>query len=344
MGRINNSISCCTFLSGVIAAGGHFDIAAFHNYSGTVVSEANSYRSVLAAHGMGNTPIWVGEYGEQSAGCGGDCQSPLITQVLTSGAPIAMAQWYNLRDTNSYTCCPPNLVAPGSWGVLNANYTPKASFSTMQHLLGGSGVVTSPRPSAAPTPRPTAAPTVKPTAATTGGSPSGGQSAGSNGTSPAAGGRSSPNPGLSDGVGAATPGIGGAQPSAGTSKVIAAGGANGFLPIGIAAFVIVVILASGAELVRRRRRRESVPLAGLEILHEPTLVKDAGVSSGGSGRDVDQPSARAAPGQPGAHPVQFATPIPDGAAERPQAGVEGSDQPAGLAPGEQPPLGPDEVG
>lgn len=129
-GPVNDAGSCCPFLSAVIAAGGHFNIASFHNYSGGAIGEAQAYRSIVG----GGVPIWLGEYGVQSNQ--GD-QSGAISQVLGSSSALAVAQWYNLRDTASWTCCPPANVDQGHWGLLNSDFTGKPSWTTMESALTG---------------------------------------------------------------------------------------------------------------------------------------------------------------------------------------------------------------
>jgi hypothetical protein len=167
-GPANDAGTCCPFLSAVIADGGNFDIAAFHNYVGTGLSEAIAYARITSK------PIWLGEYGAQSSSCaaGSDCQSQLINSTLTTVGPLAMAQWYNLRDTGAWNCCPPALGASATWGLLNSNFSAKASYSTMQSLLRGapdpppspsSSPLTSPSPSPRPSPTPGPQPSPSPT-------------------------------------------------------------------------------------------------------------------------------------------------------------------------------------
>ena len=129
-GPVNDAGSCCPFLSAVRASGGHFDIASFHNYVGGAVGEAQSYRNILG----GGVQIWLGEYGAQS---NSSDQSAAISQVLASTSAIAIAQWYNLRDTASWTCCPPVNVDQGHWGLLNSDFTAKPSWTTMESDLTG---------------------------------------------------------------------------------------------------------------------------------------------------------------------------------------------------------------
>jgi len=153
-GTANDGGSCCTFLSATIADGGRFDIANFHNYAGTWSSEAFAYRSVLNAKGMSSVPIWMTEFGVQSAQGN---QSAAIQSVFQSSMPIRVAGWYNLRDTGAWTCCPPVLVDAATWGLLNANFSPKPSYSLLQSLLLG-GAPSTPTPNPTPTPSPTARP------------------------------------------------------------------------------------------------------------------------------------------------------------------------------------------
>jgi hypothetical protein len=146
------------WLANLYAFGAQYDIMAFHNYAGNPVGEAQSIQSAMAAHGD-NRPIWLGEYSVASAT--GD-QSGLLTSVLTGVSPIAMAQWYNLRDDAAYNCCPAVPAVSATWGLVNANYSLKSSFTTMRTLLGGS---TPPSPSSNPTPTPTPPANPTPTAA-----------------------------------------------------------------------------------------------------------------------------------------------------------------------------------
>jgi len=149
-GSANEAGSCCAYLQAVLAAGGKFDIATFHNYSGNWSTEASSYRSILDKSGRPSTPIWMTEFGVDSTH--GD-QSAALRQVFVGGAPLQAAFWYNLRDTGAWKCCPPALTAAGHWGLLNANFSQKPSFRTMQALMGGTGAPPSPpRPSFTPTP------------------------------------------------------------------------------------------------------------------------------------------------------------------------------------------------
>jgi hypothetical protein len=157
---INDSGSCCTWLDGLLNANAPFDIAAYHNYVGTAVSEAGTYQQHLAAHGRGTTPIWLGEYGVEENSVDDTNQQQLMTSVLTSSAPIAVAQWYNLRDDDSMTCCPQAVAVAGYWGVVqHDDVTRKQGFATMQQLLGGQPAPPSPTPSPSSAPTPTPAPT-----------------------------------------------------------------------------------------------------------------------------------------------------------------------------------------
>jgi hypothetical protein len=139
------------YLQSVISAGGRFNIAAFHNYVGSALGQAQTYGSTLSASGLGSTPIWLGEYGSESGTSG---QVTLIQQALGQTSALAMAQWYNLRDTDSWACCPPADVDAGTWGLLTASFTEKSSFSTMQGYLS-SRIAPPPPAWSAPAPPPT---------------------------------------------------------------------------------------------------------------------------------------------------------------------------------------------
>src|SRR6266568_1038330 len=131
-GSINDSGTCCAWLSGVINAGGgaYFDIAAFHDYGGNYGQVVSQYRAIV-----GSKPIWMGEYGVSDST--GSQQSSLITAALTQTPGLAMAQFYTLRDESVYTCCPPAPTGENKlYGVVASNdVTRKSSFYTMQSLL-----------------------------------------------------------------------------------------------------------------------------------------------------------------------------------------------------------------
>ncbi|MGB8003255.1 MAG: hypothetical protein WCF27_03240, partial [Gaiellaceae bacterium] len=79
--------------------------------------------------------IWLGEYGTTEAGPAAPQQEGLIRAVLTQPAPLAMAQWYTLRDTQATTCCPPQVTESDPWGLVTRSYERKSSFALMQMLL-----------------------------------------------------------------------------------------------------------------------------------------------------------------------------------------------------------------
>lgn len=114
-----------------------FDIAAYHVYSGAadVLNGASTMLTVLKRHGQGKKPIWLGEYGTTEAGPAAPQQEGLIRAVLTQPAPLAMAQWYTLRDTQATTCCPPQVTESDPWGLVTRSYERKSSFALMQMLL-----------------------------------------------------------------------------------------------------------------------------------------------------------------------------------------------------------------
>lgn len=139
-GSINDSGGCCPFLRAVISGGGRFDIAAFHNYIGarSAIAEAQAYREVLDGMGRSGTPIWLGEYGVPDASAGDTSHQLLMQTILGGNSDLAMAQWYNLRDDFAMTCCPPDVVVAGHWGLVqHDDCTVKAGYASMAALLGG---------------------------------------------------------------------------------------------------------------------------------------------------------------------------------------------------------------
>jgi hypothetical protein len=139
-GSINDSGSCCPFLQAVIADGGTFDIAAFHNYIGasSAVAEAQAYRALLDRSGRTAAPIWMGEYGVQEATAADGQQQLLMHTILGGSSDLAVAQWYNIRDDFAMSFCPPNAALAAHWGlVLHDDCTVKEGYAAMAHLLGG---------------------------------------------------------------------------------------------------------------------------------------------------------------------------------------------------------------
>jgi Cellulase (glycosyl hydrolase family 5) len=129
-----------TWLNGIYSNGGgsSFDIMAFHDYGGTsqIAADAQTVQGVLNSHSQGTKPIWLGEYGAQENTVTDTTQQNLLKYILTQPMPIAMAQWYSLRDQYSTTCCPPAVAATGYWGlVMHDDVTKKNGFATMQSLL-----------------------------------------------------------------------------------------------------------------------------------------------------------------------------------------------------------------
>ena len=131
------------WLNSVYSMGGgnSFDIMAWHDYSGggQVLADAQSVQNVLNAHGQSNKPLWLGEYGVQEQSTSDTQQQALMRQVLQAqNSPIAMAIWYNLRDDNSMTCCPPSVVVAANWGlVAHDDATFKQGFNVLKQLIAG---------------------------------------------------------------------------------------------------------------------------------------------------------------------------------------------------------------
>ncbi len=140
-----------SWLAGLYALGGGnaFDIAAFHNYGGTAAEEAAAYRAVLDSHGDTTRPIWLGEYGAQEESPVDAGQVALMSRVLGSGSALAMAQWYNLRDDDSVSCCPEKVEAVGHWGLVEHDgHTRKPGFAVMRQLLASAAVTAPTQPPA----------------------------------------------------------------------------------------------------------------------------------------------------------------------------------------------------
>ena len=136
------SCATCGFLDSIYQDGGanSFDIASYHDYGSDPVAAALFTHNTLLSHGQGGKPIWLGEYGVQENSVSDPQQQALVTAGLTEAGYPAMAQFYNLRDDNSMTCCPGAVAVAAYWGLLqHDDATRKTGFGVMQGLLGGSG-------------------------------------------------------------------------------------------------------------------------------------------------------------------------------------------------------------
>ena len=129
------------WLDGIYNLGGgnSFDIMAWHDYQGGdfVLNDARAIEGILSAHGQSGKPIWLGEYGAQENVIADTNQQTLLRQVLTAtGTPIAVAQWYNLRDDYSVGCCPMQPGEPAHWGLVqHDDLTKKDAFATLRQLI-----------------------------------------------------------------------------------------------------------------------------------------------------------------------------------------------------------------
>jgi hypothetical protein len=133
------------FLNGIYVYGGanSFDIAGFHEYSNAlsgsgVQNDVNMVQSVLQAHGQEKKPIWIGEYGyrEPSSTANDVGHIAVLRIMLGSVTGYAEAIWYNLRDDEAMSCCPPRVVKIGYWGLVQRNdATLKKSYLEMRTLI-----------------------------------------------------------------------------------------------------------------------------------------------------------------------------------------------------------------
>jgi hypothetical protein len=127
------------WLRGIYRLGGgaSFDIVSYHDYSADrrVLEHASLLRDVLREQGQTRKPLWLGEYGVQESGLADVRQAALIQAVMTQPAPIALAQWYSLRDDYNMTCCPPRAVLFEPFGIVTHSGRRKQAFETMRSLL-----------------------------------------------------------------------------------------------------------------------------------------------------------------------------------------------------------------
>jgi len=120
-----------------LGGGRSFDVAAFHDYSGdlSILEHARVVKAVLRAYGDARKPVWLGEFGFEEPGTDDLRHAALLEQVLTRPAPIAMAQWYTLRDDYPATCCPVQTVEESTFGLLTGDLRPKRSYGTLRRLV-----------------------------------------------------------------------------------------------------------------------------------------------------------------------------------------------------------------
>jgi hypothetical protein len=128
------------WLTGIYRLGGgrSFDVLAYHDYTAdpeALIGHAFAVKGVLNAHGQSRKPVWLGEYGVQEADRSSHLQKGLIRAALTAEAPLAVAQWYTLRDDFPMTCCPPRKVKSEYYGLLTHAYVEKEGYQTMRQLL-----------------------------------------------------------------------------------------------------------------------------------------------------------------------------------------------------------------
>jgi hypothetical protein len=128
------------WLHGIYTHGGgrSFDILTYHDYSGdpaALVRHAFAVQGVLNARHQRRKPIWLGEYGIQEPHTADVLQQRLIRTALTEEMPLAMVQWYTLRDDFPMRCCPPAPVKSEFYGVMTDTYVRKQGYGLMRQLL-----------------------------------------------------------------------------------------------------------------------------------------------------------------------------------------------------------------
>jgi hypothetical protein len=127
------------WLNAIYSLGGGqaFDIMAFHDYgpASQVLSDAVLVAGILQKHGQSKKPVWLGEYGVQENTVQDAGQQALLTAVVTGSSPLALAQWYTLRDDFSMTA-PGTIYKSAYWGLLQSDdVTLKQGYATLQQLI-----------------------------------------------------------------------------------------------------------------------------------------------------------------------------------------------------------------
>ncbi len=159
-----------TWINGIYNNGGgnSFDIFAYHEYgSGALVlNDARAWRSFLNGKGQTNMPIWVGEFGAPENTTQDVNQQALLSTVFAQGNnPLAVAQWYNLRDDIPMNGCNNPSTENQAYGLVQHNDTTlKQGFYTLKAIIAGNPVpTTTTTPTLTPTNTPTSTMTSTPT-------------------------------------------------------------------------------------------------------------------------------------------------------------------------------------
>jgi len=135
------------WIDGLFSNGAKFDIAAYHDYSGSAATANSMARTIqgwLSNHNF-QGPLWLGEFGSQENTTNDNNQQAYFTGVMQQGAnPSSVIMWYNLRDDNIYDN--QTTIAHGDYyGLMQHDLTQKQGYSVFKSLTGGMSL--SPTPS-----------------------------------------------------------------------------------------------------------------------------------------------------------------------------------------------------
>jgi beta-glucosidase/6-phospho-beta-glucosidase/beta-galactosidase len=123
--------------------GSSFDIIGFHEYANVlnanaVQQDVNAVQGVLDSHNESTKPIWIGEYGynEPSETTDDTDHMTAMRIMLQQVTGYREAIWYNLRDDDAMTCCPPQSIKDAHWGLVQRDdHTLKRGFTAMRKLI-----------------------------------------------------------------------------------------------------------------------------------------------------------------------------------------------------------------
>lgn len=135
-GQYNTSQS---WIDGLFTYGAKFDIAAYHDYSGSAATAnamADDIRGWLRAHGFGGQ-LWLGEFGLQEQGIHDTNQQAYFTGVIASRNPSSVIMWYSLRDDRIYSGRD-RVDHSEYYGLLTYNLTRKDGFCVYRRLVSQS--------------------------------------------------------------------------------------------------------------------------------------------------------------------------------------------------------------
>ena len=124
------------WIAGLFSGGARFDVAAYHDYSGTALAAnatAIRIKGWLAAGGF-RGPLWLSEFGLQEAGITDRSQIDYLRGVVQSDNPASAVMWYNLRDDDVFRG-PSSVDHAEYYGLVTRDLKPKLGLAAFMRLI-----------------------------------------------------------------------------------------------------------------------------------------------------------------------------------------------------------------